>query len=94
MTFFVKNKTSVIQILKVFNNFSKISGLKSNKSKCEIAGIGALKWVREALCGMQRMNLNEKTIKILGMHFSYNEKLDEEKNFNNHIAKIKDVLMV
>ena len=93
MTFFVKNKTPVIQILKVFNNFSKISGLKPNKSKCEIAGIGALKGVREALCGMQHMNLNEKTIKILGMHFYYNKNFDEEKNFNNHIAKIKDVLI-
>ena len=31
---------SVIEILKVFYNFSKISGLKLNKAKCEIAGIG------------------------------------------------------
>ena len=33
-------QTSVIEILKVFDNFSKISGLKLNKSKCEIAGLG------------------------------------------------------
>ena len=32
-------------------------------------------------CGMQCINLNEQTVKILGMHFSYNKKLQEEKNF-------------
>ena len=31
ITFFIKNKTSVIGILKVFGNFSKISGLEPNK---------------------------------------------------------------
>ena len=45
-TFFVKNQTSAIEVLKVFDNFSKISGLKLNKSKCEIAGICPLKVVR------------------------------------------------
>ena len=91
-TFFVKNQTSVIEILKIFDNFSKISSLKSNKSKCEIAGIGDLKRVRVALCGMQCINLNEETVTILGIHFSYNKKLEEEKNFNNHIATIQNVL--
>ena len=33
------------KILKVFDKFSKISGLKPNKSKCETAAIGALKEV-------------------------------------------------
>ena len=83
-TFFVKNQTSVIEILKVFDNFSKISRLKPNKSKCEIAGIGALKGVRVKLYGMQCISLNEETVKIRGIHFSYNKKLEEEKNFNNH----------
>ena len=83
-TFFVKNQTSVIEILKVFDNFSKISRLKPNKSKCETAGIGALKGVRVKLYGMQCISLNEETVKIRGIHFSYNKKLEEEKNFNNH----------
>ena len=41
-TFFVNNQTSVIEILKVYGNFPKISDLEPNKSKHEIAGIGAL----------------------------------------------------
>ena len=42
-TLFIKNQTSVIEIVKVFNQISNISGLKPNKSKCEITVIGALK---------------------------------------------------
>ena len=80
-TFFVKSQTSVIEILKVFDKFSKISGLKPNKSKCEIAGIGALKGWHTAAC-----NTNKQTVKNLGIHFSYNKKLEEDINFNNDIA--------
>ena len=40
---------SVIEILKVFKNFSKISSLKLNKSKCKIAGTGNLKGVSGTL---------------------------------------------
>ena len=34
----LKNQTFVIEILNVFDKFSKMSGLKPNKSKCGIAG--------------------------------------------------------
>ena len=43
---------------------------------------------------MQCINLNEQTVKSLGIHFSYNKKLEEEKNVNNHIAEIEHVLKV
>ena len=36
-TFFIKNQADVIETLKAFGDFSKVSGLKPNKSKCEIA---------------------------------------------------------
>ena len=44
-----------------------------------------------ALCGMQCIRLNEQTVKIRGIQFSYNKKLEEEKNFNNHIIKMRDL---
>ena len=47
-----------------------------------------------ALCGMQCIIINEETVKILGINFSHNKKLEEEKSFNNHIAKIENVLRV
>ena len=47
-----------------------------------------------ALCGMQCIIINEETVKILGINFSHNKKLEEEKSFNNHIAKIENFLRV
>ena len=35
-----------MELMKTFNIFSTFSGLKLNKSKCEIAGLGALKEVK------------------------------------------------
>ena len=45
------------------------SGLKPNLSKCEIAGIGSLKGVKVAVCGMNCIDLTTETINILGLHF-------------------------
>ena len=44
------------------------------------------------LRGIKCIKLNEQTVKILEIHFSYNKKFEEEKNFNNYIAKIEKVL--
>ena len=42
--------------------FSQFSSLKPNKSKCEITGIGVLKEVKVALCGIRCVNLHVDTI--------------------------------
>ena len=70
----------------------RFSGLKPNKSKCEIAGIGVLKEVTVSFCGMRCVNLYEDTIKILGIHYSYNKQLENDDNFKKYIAKIENVL--
>ena len=44
-TFFLKNRNSIIELMNELNYFSNCSGLKPNKAKCEIAGIGVLNWV-------------------------------------------------
>ena len=55
--------------------FSSYSGLKSNFSKCEIDGIGALKGVHVGVCGLKSVDLTSDTVKILGVQFSYNKKI-------------------
>ena len=92
LTFFLKNAESIKNLLEIFRHFSQFSGLKPNKSKCEIAGIGALKGVKVALCGMKCVNLHEDTTKILGIHYSYNKQLENDENFKKYIAKIENVL--
>ena len=42
-SFFLINENSVTEVIQIFEHFSVFSGLKPNKSKREIAGIGILK---------------------------------------------------
>ena len=41
--FFIKNINSATEIIKAFDYFSLLSGLKLNNAKYKIAGIGVLK---------------------------------------------------
>ena len=77
-----------------FHLFSEFPGLKPNLSKCEITGIGVLKGVQVAVCGMRCLDLKNDTLKILGTHFSYNEKLKEERNFYTTVTNIQRVLKI
>ena len=91
-TFFLTDEKSVKEVMKTFDCFSLFSGLKINRSKCEIAGIGTKKGVKMALCGMKSVNLKYDFIKILGVCYSYNKEVENEKNFMNHIKQIQNIL--
>ena len=93
-TFFLKDKESIQKVMNVFDTFSIYSGLKPNKSKCKIAGISALKGVSLELCGMECIDLTKNSVKILGIHFSYNKKIENEENFIKIIKKIENVLKI
>ena len=94
-TFFLKNTESVTNLLEIFKHFSQFSGLKPNKSKCEIAAIGVLKHVKVALCGMRCVNLYEDTIKILGIHYSYDKQLAKIENvLSLDLSKINNLALV
>ena len=91
-TFFLRDILSVKELINSFNQFYHFSGLKANIGKCEIAGIGSLKGVTEAVCGLKSVDLSNDTIKILGIHFSYNKKVQMQNNFITTIKKIQQVL--
>ena len=80
--------------MNTFETFSIYSVLKPSKSKCEIAGIGVLKGVSIKLCGMQCIDLTKNSVKILGIHFSYNKEIKDEENFIKLIKKIENVLKI
>ena len=71
-----------------FETFTKFAGLKVNKSKCQIAGIGVKNGVQIALSDVQSIDLSNEYIKILGVHFTYNEDIFFEKNYCEIIKKI------
>ena len=41
---------------------------------------------------MKCVNLNRETVKIFGVHFSYNKNLKQDKNFCEQIVKIENIL--
>ena len=45
-----------------------------------------------AVCGIQRIDLVLDTMKVLGTHFSYSKRLNEESNFCLILANIQRVL--
>ena len=91
-TFFFKDTKSITELINELNTFSKFSGLKPNKRKGEIAGIGVLNGIQVSLCGMICVNLNNETAKIPGVRLSYNKNLEQDKRFCEHIVKIKNIL--
>ena len=80
-TFFLEDKESVIEVRKVFDIFSSFYGLKPNKSKCEVARIDALKRAKLAVCGMKCTDLRLNIVKILGIHFLCNRKIENNEDF-------------
>ena len=79
-TFFLKAIKTIIELMSELNAFSSFPGLKPNKTKCAIAGIGVLNGVQMALCGMKCVNIINETMKILDVYFSYNKNLEQDKN--------------
>ena len=91
-TFFLENISSIKVVLKDLQCFSSFSGLRPNFTKCEIAGIGILKSVNVALCGMKCLDLTKEYIKILGVDISYNRKVQDNKNFCDTVKNISNVI--
>ena len=91
-TFFLNDLLSVKNLIDTFKVFSLFSGLNAKFSKCEIAGLGSLKGVLEAVCSLKSINLTTDTIKILGVHFSYNSTLKVQSNFLDTVKSIQQAL--
>ena len=73
---------------------SQFSGLKINKSKREVAGIGVTKGAKVTFCGVECVNLLTNAIKILGRYFQNNKKLENENNFLDHITRLQKVINI
>ena len=78
----------------MLNQFYMVSGLRPNFSKCEIAGIGSLKDAKVALCGLKSLDLTKESIKILGVHISYNKKLQDDIKFRMTVKNMVHCVMI
>ena len=50
--------------------------------------------LERGVSGMECIDLTNNSIKILGIHFSYNKKFENEENFIELIKKIENVLKI
>ena len=91
-TFFLNDLLSVKNPVDTFKIFSLFSGLNANFSKCEIAALGSLKGVLEAVCDLKSINLTTDTINISSVHFSYNSTLKVQNNFLDTVKSIQQAL--
>ena len=66
--------------------FSKVSGLKTNISKCDKEGKGGVKGANMAIYDMQCINLKKESLKILGIHYLCNKILEQEKSLKCNIS--------
>ena len=80
-TFFLRDKRSIKELINMFATFQMYSSLKSNHKKCKITGIGVLKSVKVAVCGLKCIDLCNDIIKITGIQFSYIRKKRNGKHF-------------
>ena len=87
----LKNLVSIVSV-DSFNQFCYFFGLKANIEKCEIADIGSLKGVTEAVCGLKSTDLSNDRVKILGIHFSYSKNVQMQNNVISTIKKIQKAL--
>ena len=92
LIFFLNDLLSVKNLIDTFTVFYLFSRVKANFSKSEIAGLGSLKGVLEAVCCLKSINLTSDTIKTLGVQFSYNSTFKVQNNFLDTVKSIQQVL--
>ena len=91
--FFKKqNLDSIKNVLEILDEFYMVSGLCPNLSKCEIAAINSLKDAKVALCGLKSLDLTKESVEILGVHISYNKKLQDDINVCTVVKNICNMI--
>ena len=87
-TIFLSNPKSVKLLIDTLDKFEILSGLKINLAKTEALWLGSLKKSTQNPFGITC----SPCVKVLGIHFSYNKKLAEERNFNKILPEMRQII--
>ena len=87
---FVRNETSIIEVLKIFEEFEQATGSKINKEKTCLISLGKepLIFLNQEVDNLTKINYNEK-FKILGIWFHIDEPGASKYNFQLLLEKVK-----
>jgi len=87
ITLFLKDLSSVKEVMNIFKKFQNISGLKCNSDKTELMPLGRCEIPHETLGLLWK----EEKIKILGILFNKNDIVDKE-TYSSVVNKLKSRL--
>ena len=79
LTCFVKNKQSYNALTRLLDDFGIFSGLKKNRDKTEVFCLGQN--ANEGSAEKLEIQEIKSIVKILGIHFTYNENMFRKLNF-------------
>ena len=88
-TVFLKNEQAVKNCLHVIKEFGKVTGLKLNMEKTEGLWLGRGKNRGDNFADI---NWKNEVVKALGVHFGFNKKEIEEKNWRSKVENVKKIL--
>jgi hypothetical protein len=91
-SYFLKDAQSLKHLLDIIEDFSRYSSLKLHKSKSEAAWIGSRRHSTDHIGEFSWVDLTKNSIKILGIHYTYNEELSDKLNFDRVVSKFSNVL--
>ena len=89
-TFFCADLASVERALKLVEEFGKIAGLCLNVKKTKAIWLG--KWANNTSNPLGMKWMRSPVKQILGVHFSYDEKRNNELNFNPKLKVLQTKL--
>ena len=91
-TFFVRDKQSINRILNIMKIFGTFSSLNASTEKCEVCWIGQSRFRKDRPLNCKLTSLITSSIKILGVHFSYNKEIADDKHFSDLLNYMRSVL--
>lgn len=93
MTLFLKEGGDVLEALKLFDCFHKISGLRINVNKTEAMWLGRKQHSKQTFGNIKWKTFPNNDVKILGVYYSNDKRAcDIEKNWTNQIEKINIIM--
>ena len=95
LTGFLKDDFSLINFLKLMEDYGSCSGLKINNEKSEIMLLGNRAYTLQKDYAVTGTNLKiKKAVKILGMNFTYNLRAKQKLNVDELITSIQQKLRI
>ena len=94
LTAFLLNDNSLLKFFELLKSFGECSGLKINHDKSEIMLLGDYAHSSSLNHSLFKSVKIKASVKILGIHFTYDYRIKQKMNFDELINSIKDKLRI